>query len=128
MSDDGNTLEVIEGGLSEPPCESVGMPHEDRMLEAARKQSKRSKILDCAGDLIQGDRHKQHGDATYAFDSIARAWTWLLEGKLAEPILPYEVALMCDLMKTSRIKTGEHSLDNYIDKAGYTALAGELHK
>lgn len=25
MSDDGNTLEVIEGGLSEPPCESVGI-------------------------------------------------------------------------------------------------------
>lgn len=35
--------------------------------------------------------------------------------------------LMMDQIKTARIVTGEFTRDTYLDKIGYTALAGELH-
>lgn len=127
MSDDDTTQDNIHHLYPsdvEPPCE--GLPRDETMLQASEPKLKRARILDAAKDLITGDRDRQHGDAAYSFDSISRVWTWWLEGKLTKSLSPRDAAMMLDLMKTSRIKTGEHNLDDYIDKAGYTALAGEL--
>jgi len=82
----------------------------------------REEILIRAGELITGDREKTHGSPAKNFDYAARLWSVILQ----RPIEPFQVALCLDALKTARIVSNPHHEDNWVDKAGYTALAWEL--
>jgi len=83
---------------------------------------KRKHILDEAIRLTTGDREQQHGDPRRTFDRIARQWG----AYLGTEITAHDVCLMMTLLKLVRAGSGEANDDDYIDGAGYIALAAEV--
>jgi hypothetical protein len=75
-----------------------------------------------AGNLIGGERARQHGDALAAHTNVAVLWS----AYLGVPITARDAALMMVLLKVARTKTGDFNLDNYVDAAGYAAIAAEV--
>ena len=89
----------------------------------------KEEILKKAKDLISGDRNETHGDAFQNHAEIAEFWNIFLDGKLRPManITADDVAIMMILLKISRHTQGEKfNLDNFIDMAGYSAIAGEI--
>ncbi len=85
----------------------------------------RERILDEAKQLVSVDRHDQHGAAEVNLGLTGDLWTAWSGRQLSA----HDVAMMNILQKISRILAGHHNVDNYVDIAGYAALAGELaHK
>jgi hypothetical protein len=79
-------------------------------------------ILEKARDLISGQRAAVHGPRDVNHKNVADLWcaftgSW---------IPPYRVALMMTLLKIARTKTGTLNMDDFVDAAGYIAIAGEL--
>ncbi len=79
-------------------------------------------ILRKAASLVSGDRAKQHGGKLENHANIAALWG----AYLGVRILPEQVALMMVLLKVARTKSGSKNLDDYVDMAGYSGIAGEL--
>ncbi len=82
----------------------------------------RSEILAAAESAICGDREKDYGDPKENFEMVAGLWSWYLGYKID----PAEVPAMMILLKIARDATGAGSDDNWIDIAGYAALAAEV--
>ena len=72
----------------------------------------RAEILDTAKEVITNDRQAAHGSACSAH--------------LNRTIKPHDVAVMMTLLKLARAKANPKHVDNAIDAAGYSALAGEI--
>ena len=90
----------------------------------------KEEILKKAKDLISGDRNETHGDAFQNHAEIAEFWNIFLDGKLKPmaSISASDVAIMMILLKVSRSNQGKKfNLDNFIDMAGYSAIAGEIN-
>lgn len=81
-----------------------------------------------AADLVGGDRAKTHGDKVENHQNIAALWNAYLGWRLGEGglLTPRDIALMMALLKIARTKGGSHNPDDYIDLAGYAAVAGEI--
>ena len=89
----------------------------------------KEEILKKAKELVIGDRNETHGDAFQNHAEIAEFWNIFLDKKLQPmaSITAEDVALMMVLLKISRHTQGEKfNLDNFIDMAGYSAIAGEI--
>ena len=89
----------------------------------------KEEILKKARDLVTGDRNETHGDAFQNHAEIAEFWNIYLDKKLQPmaSITAEDVAIMMILLKVSRHTQGEKfNLDNFIDMAGYSAIAGEI--
>ena len=82
----------------------------------------RSQILDTAKQYVTKDRADTHGDAESNFGLISCYWS----AHLNKNISPHDVAVMMTLMKLARAKANPKHIDNAIDAAGYSALAGEI--
>lgn len=91
-----------------------------------------SEVLRTAEEIIFGERAKTYGDSKTSFSTIADFWTAYInkvlidqnpEAEFSVVLSGHEVAMMMILMKVSRT-TGSYHIDNYIDIAGYAALAG----
>ncbi len=86
-------------------------------------------VLTDALNAIQKGTEK-HGDTQKSFTMIAELWsiylkhTW--DGGNIWVIKPHDVAVMMSLLKIARA-AHSYSFDNYVDEAGYTALAAMLH-
>jgi hypothetical protein len=78
--------------------------------------------LETAHKLITGDRAKQNGAMRENHRNIARLWG----GYLERPLTEQDVALMMVLLKVARTKGGNFNADDYVDGAGYMAIAAEL--
>ena len=91
-------------------------------------RSIRDDILFEAQQCITVDRAATHGDAEDSFQTIADVWSWYLSNRLLpdDPLTAADVAMMMVLFKAGRIAGNKTHDDNYIDLAGYAALAGEL--
>ena len=86
----------------------------------------RQDVLTEAGNLIDGDRHKQYGEAKDNFALIAKYWNGHLG--LVDFITVRDVAMMMALMKIARTHgDGRKSRDTFVDICGYAALAGEIN-
>lgn len=93
----------------------------------------RSKLLNEANTLINGDRARDYGDASINFRRIADYWNrWL--GEQYDPdspgpvnIQPSDVAMMMLFVKVARESQG-NKWDSVADLLGYGALYGELKK
>lgn len=79
-------------------------------------------VCEKAAILLGGDRAEQNGDMWETHNRIARFWTAYLE----RHVTPQDVALMMVLMKLARSRGGAHNPDDYIDAAGYAAIACEV--
>ena len=89
----------------------------------------KEEILDEASKIISRDRNLSHGDAFKNHAEIAEFWNIFLDGKLQPmaSITADDVALMMILLKISRTNQGKKfNLDNFVDMAGYAAIAGEI--
>ena len=84
---------------------------------------KRDKILEQAGNLINGDRAKDYGDAYLNHMRIAAFWNNYLDH--SANIAPTDVAVMMMLVKVARLMSGWKD-DSFVDICGYAALAGEM--
>ena len=82
----------------------------------------RDEILDTAKSLINGDRATTHGDAHLMHATIAQMWSAILGFSVS----PMRVALMMAALKLARASQNPEHADNWVDAAGYTALAGEM--
>ena len=82
----------------------------------------RADILATASDYVTRDRAATHGDAESSFGQIAELWSTMLRVKVE----PYQVLMLMDLLKTVRGWNNPGHLDSFVDKCGYSALAGEI--
>jgi hypothetical protein len=83
--------------------------------------------LETVTGLVGGDRQKTHGDKLANHANIARLQNAFLANRI-DPIAPLsasEVALMMVLLKVARTQLGQHNADDFVDMAGYAAVAGE---
>ena len=90
----------------------------------------KEEILVKANQLISKTRNETHGDAFKNHAEIAEFWNIFLDGKLRPManITAADVAIMMILLKISRTTQGEKfNLDNFVDMAGYSAIAGEIN-
>jgi len=113
---------------------------------------KAEEILKTAAELVSGDRHEQHGEVSEQFQCIADLWNLYLKHRYADKIVlisknrvktdddvvfkaplsvvfaltPEDIGILQALIKLSRICYGSFNIDNFIDFAGYIALAGQL--
>lgn len=82
----------------------------------------RHHVLKTAGDLIDGDRAKDYGDAHEMHSRIAVGWSEIF----GVEVEPHQVALAMCWLKISRIvETPDHT-DSYVDGVAYMALAAEI--
>jgi hypothetical protein len=58
----------------------------------------------------------------HSHDRIAKFWS----SYIGQALNAHDVACMMALLKIARTQTGETNPDDYIDIAGYAAIAGEL--
>jgi hypothetical protein len=84
-------------------------------------------LLD-AGDAIRS-RLKEHGHTERSFKMIGELWSVYISHAYTNrddlQLKPHDIAMMMDLVKTARSVYG-YSMDNFTDKAGYSALASML--
>lgn len=90
-----------------------------------------SSLLKEAHDTISKKRPGVHGSAEQSFTFIGEIWTIYLRHMRRvrgnDIIMPHDVAQLMSVLKKARAMYGDQSnADNFIDDAGYTALAGML--
>lgn len=85
-------------------------------------------IASSAADLVGGDRKEAYGDVVSGLTRIAILWNAHMHAVGNAPPRPmtvHDVAWMMLELKHGRAFTGPFRLDNYIDAAGWAAIAGE---
>jgi hypothetical protein len=83
-------------------------------------------ILREAEEIISADRERTHGKAEENLSNIATLWdAWCRVSRDAQ-MTPHDVAIMMALLKIARTQTGVYNRDDYVDAAGYIALAHRL--
>jgi hypothetical protein len=83
----------------------------------------RRQTLNTAADLITRDRQGTHGPYGEEAARIGRLWGAILR---REDIPPRTVAAMMIALKVARATAGTPNVDDWIDIAGYTALAAQI--
>lgn len=81
-------------------------------------------ILREAARLVSEERAKTYGPYWISLGRIARLWSAYKEVEISA----CDVAVMLALMKLSRTRDAEGHRDNYVDAAGYVAIAGALEE
>lgn len=90
---------------------------------------KAQEIAYAAAGLTAGDRARTHGDKLDNHQRIAAVWNGILaaaDKPTMRPINAHDVANMMEGLKIARRYTGEFNVDDYIDGAGYSCVAGEI--
>ena len=80
-------------------------------------------VLETASALVTGDRASAHGSIPETHENIARLWNGYMYNK--DELTAHDVANMMELMKVARRKNGALNMDDYVDGAGYAAVAYE---
>jgi len=83
-------------------------------------------VLTEAFKLVSTDRATAHGPSKENHENIARLWDAYLHN--VDHVTAHDVANMMELLKVARRKTGNINIDDYIDGAGYAAVAYECVK
>jgi len=91
-------------------------------IEQGGVKMTRNEILDTAKTLINNDRAATHGDAYKMHEVIAEMWSAILGVEISAT----QVALMMAALKLARASENPDHSDNWVDAAGYIALAGEM--
>jgi hypothetical protein len=83
-------------------------------------------MLEEAIELVDGDRETTHGSMYENHTNIAHLWNGYLHDK--ETLTASDVANMMELLKIARRKLGVFNNEDYVDGAGYAAVAFECAK
>jgi hypothetical protein len=85
-------------------------------------------IASKAAELVGGDRETTHGNKLKNHAAIAAMWNGYLKaaGKLHIELNAHDVANLMEALKIARRVNGALNMDDYIDGAGYAAVAGEI--
>lgn len=90
---------------------------------------KADEILKTATGIVSGDRAASHGDKLANHDCIGALWNGYLRARVLvgrpADLNAEDVANLMELMKVARRLTGSFNVDDYVDGAGYAAVAGE---
>lgn len=89
---------------------------------------KANQIARKSASLVGGDRKAAYGDVTIGLARIAAIWNGILIAAGAIParaLNAHDVANMMEGLKIARRYTGPYRADNYVDGAGWAAVAGE---
>lgn len=80
-----------------------------------------------AADLVGGGRKDAYGDVADGWQKIAAVWNGIrVAAGLPADIDAHTAANMMEGLKIARRYIGPHNIDNYVDGAGYAAVAGEI--
>lgn len=85
-------------------------------------------IASAAAELVGGDRKAAYGDVVAGLSKVADIWNGILDaaGKSpAEPLNAHDVGQLMVGLKIARSYTGPFRPDNFVDAAGWSAVAGE---
>jgi hypothetical protein len=106
----------------------IGDPAEwediDHPVVSSMIGSTRDSVLKGAGDLINGDRARDYGDAYSMHKRIAAGWSEIL----GVEVKPHQVALCMAWLKVSRLVETPGHKDSYVDLVAYGALAAEIQE
>lgn len=80
----------------------------------------RFECLDAARGAVTA-RQTHYGTPEENFTNAARLWSVIL----GCDILPHQVALCLDAVKTARLIADPHHMDSWVDKAGYASCGAE---
>ena len=96
------------------------------MTHETQPSTPRGELLDEAKHLITGDRNVTYGEPTDNFKNIAAMWNAQFGHKFkeGESFQMWEVAIALVLLKCAR-SVAQPKRDNFVDLAGYGALAWE---
>lgn len=83
--------------------------------------------LETAIGCVTNDRQNDYGAPENNFATIARYWNAYV-ASIGTPVqfLSHDVAIMMGLLKAARMASSPQKADNYVDAAGYFAIAAEL--
>lgn len=83
--------------------------------------------LEAAINCVTQDRQNDYGKPENNFATIAGYWNrYFVSRGLVTLLNPSDVAVMMGLLKVARMASSPKKADNYIDAAGYFAIAAEL--
>lgn len=84
-------------------------------------------VLDAATAAVE-DRDGSYGDPAEHFADVAVLWTaWFrASGRADTRFEPHDIPVMMAMLKMARTQGPGNKADNYIDGAGYIALAAEV--
>lgn len=82
----------------------------------------RAYILREAERCVCGHREQDYGSPEDNFKIIAHLWSAYLD----HSVTPLDVSMMMSLLKVARIRSGNGTMDSFIDLAGYAACGGEI--
>ena len=82
----------------------------------------REEVLNNTLQVLEERKSRNAGQGENSFTLISELWSAYLN----HHIDPDEVAMMMVLLKVARSKLQAYNPDNYVDAAGYSAIAGEL--
>ena len=83
----------------------------------------RDHVLTEARQAVMKDRNAEYAPPEQNFQRIADLWNTYLENRT---IAPFDVAIMCGLIKVARCISSPHQVDHLVDLAGYAACAGDV--
>lgn len=115
--------EAFMNGLEPPYDDSEIFAHDKQPAKNIHyKSTARNVLLAEANSIVSGDRESAYGIPENSFDSIAKIWQVILKTE----VTPQQVALCMVALKVVRATSSPNKSDNYVDMAGYAAIAGEL--
>ena len=87
----------------------------------------REEIIKQVEKCILNDRQNTYGTPEDNFQTIANFWNEYLGIKDDFfKLSPKDVAIMMMLLKVARMKSSPNHVDNYVDAAGYSIIAGSF--
>lgn len=88
----------------------------------------RREILETAIQCVCTDRETQYGAPEDNLGLIAQYLSVYLKDRLIGKLDAHDIGMFMTLLKVARIQSGQAKADNYVDGAGYLALAGEIRE
>jgi hypothetical protein len=83
---------------------------------------KREEILEQAKICVCGHRQSDYGTPEDNFNRIGKLWSAYMDIEFTSK----DVAIMMLLLKVARMKSSPNHVDNYVDGAGYSIIAGSF--
>ena len=92
------------------------------------KSLSKAEIFDQAKALTTGDRMKAYGSVDENFQRTADLWNAYFQGRnmSEQPIELFEVGILNQLQKISRLAHDPTNPDSHVDNVGFGGIAGEL--
>ena len=101
-------------------------------VDAAEMVEGRGSVLMEAHRVINGERQQQYGSPEDSHTVIAEMWSGYLQARQSAghsaALAPSDVAHMMVLFKIARQLNGAGKRDNYVDAAGYIAIASDMQE